>query len=183
MIAAAVALVATFAQAAKVGWTCAGATDFADGNYALFVGALGKSVDTAAIQAAIVEAGGLSGVEGAFATGSITSAGGISAPNSTSGKSISWSGDGTDRYYAVLFVEDADGTIASFSGEKYIDLANDTTGKTWNFGAQGTAFGNNEFEIGTPTPPPGPTPDTPEPTSGLLLLLGVAGLALKRKRA
>ena len=34
----------------------------------------------------------------------------------------------------------------------------------------------------TPTPPPTPTP-TPEPTSGLLLLLGVAGLALRRRRA
>ena len=173
MIAAAVALVATFAQAAAVGWTLAGASDFKDGNYAIFVGALGTSVDTATIKAAIVEAGGLSGVEGAFATGSITSAGGINAPATTSGKSITYSGEGTDRYYAVIFVEDADGTIASFSGEKYVDLTNNTTSKTWNFGTQATAFGNNEFDIGA----------VPEPTSGLLLILGVAGLALKRKRA
>ena len=39
----------------------------------------------------------------------------------------------------------------------------------------GKSFGGN--------PPPGPTPgDTPEPTSGLLLLVGGAALALRRKQ-
>ncbi|MBQ2628072.1 MAG: PEP-CTERM sorting domain-containing protein [Kiritimatiellae bacterium] len=52
--------------------------------------------------------------------------------------------------------------------------------------AYGVGVGTFTFEgngtwTAAPTPP-GPTP-VPEPTSGLLLVLGVAGLALKRKRA
>ena len=46
------------------------------------------------------------------------------------------------------------------------------------------AGGFNSFT--TPEPPPGPGPDptgTPEPTSGLLILVGLAGLALRRKQA
>ena len=49
----------------------------------------------------------------------------------------------------------------------------------------GTAFTASDWTSGTigaggDTPTPGPIP---EPTSGLLMLLGMAGLALKRKRA
>ena len=58
----------------------------------------------------------------------------------------------------------------------------DGAGKTWSYA--GTGLGSTDnfgggfvgFDAGTWTA-------VPEPTSGLLLLLGVAGLALKRKRA
>ena len=59
----------------------------------------------------------------------------------------------------------------------------DGAGKAWTYA--GTGFGSTDtfggdtmagFDAGTWTA-------VPEPTSGLLLLLGVAGLALKRKRA
>ena len=43
-------------------------------------------------------------------------------------------------------------------------------------------FGNTDSPVASTTPFAGVTP-VPEPTSGLLLLLGVAGLALRRKRA
>ena len=43
-------------------------------------------------------------------------------------------------------------------------------------------FENVDSPVASTTPFAGVTP-TPEPTSGLLLLLGVAGLALRRKRA
>ena len=54
--------------------------------------------------------------------------------------------------------------------------ANATTSPTIGFGSQQT---NPQLAINTP----GGWQSVPEPTSGLLLLLGMAGLALKRKRA
>jgi len=65
--------------------------------------------------------------------------------------------------------------------------ATDETGATWTGMASGSSFGPEEPTsikvsdtgyTGTWTAAP-----VPEPTSGLLLLLGMAGLALKRKRA
>ena len=47
-----------------------------------------------------------------------------------------------------------------------------------------SAFGSEYTAFTSPEPPPGPGPDpTPEPTSGLLMLVGLAGLALRRKQA
>lgn len=62
---------------------------------------------------------------------------------------------------------------ASLSASKSLVLAETPTfsGQNW--------YG---LEPVIPTPTPTPTP-TPEPTSGLLLLLGVAGMALCRRRA
>ena len=53
----------------------------------------------------------------------------------------------------------------------------------WAVGSGSFSFEGNGTWTAAPGPtPPGPTP-VPEPTSGLLMLLGVAGLALKRRKA
>ena len=53
----------------------------------------------------------------------------------------------------------------------------------WAVGTGSISFEGNGTWTAAPGPtPPGPTP-VPEPTSGLLMLLGVAGLALKRRKA
>lgn len=87
----------------------------------------------------------------------------------TAGNSESWTG-----YLVILNAGTlADATSAYLTGE--------TTKSTGGAGQAATlAFTAN---TGTQTASNWYTVAAPEPTSGLLLLLGVAGLALKRKRA
>ena len=63
------------------------------------------------------------------------------------------------------------------AGSNWAIAATDNTGKDTFTWAAGTYGGLAE------TPTVGKWSAVPEPTSGLLLLLGMAGLALKRKRA
>ena len=68
------------------------------------------------------------------------------------------------------------GNIASWTFEADMDKTSPYMDSYVYGDDTGTALGWTA--VGTPTPTPTPTP---EPTSGLLLLLGVAGLALRRK--
>ena len=79
--------------------------------------------------------------------------------------------------------------IYNYSGAQLeTELVGTVTGKT--SGDAGITVGPSSWTVSGitktpigPGPGPGPTPTpTPEPTSGLLLLLGVAGLALRRKQ-
>ena len=72
------------------------------------------------------------------------------------------------NFYYVL--TDSNGTLKSAVKSNITALG--TGSQTIGFGNQATYTGNS-----------GNWQAVPEPTSGLLLLLGVAGLALKRKRA
>lgn len=66
----------------------------------------------------------------------------------------------------------------------YEDANKSFTSTTKNVLAQSTSTANITFgNMTTATQDPGNWQSIPEPTSGLLLLLGMAGLALKRKRA
>ena len=82
---------------------------------------------------------------------------------------------GGDGYYAVLVLNDA-GDMASYYA---VDAINGTTGassptdRTVNM----TWSGSEYLTLG------GYTVAVPEPTSGLLMLVGLAGLALRRRRA
>lgn len=71
----------------------------------------------------------------------------------------------TDATYGDMYVANAgEMTFASASNKSLNNMAN-------TFGGNATAANNNGWQ------------SVPEPTSGLLLLLGMAGLALKRKVA
>lgn len=82
-------------------------------------------------------------------------------------------------YYFVML--DADGknfkTTGAFNGT---DIVYDTAAQEPQISTNiSSAFGSSWTEIKADTP----TTDVPEPTSGLLLLVGAAAMALRRRRA
>ena len=92
-----------------------------------------------------------------------------------------WDNTGKDvnGYYAILILND-DGTAASYmdmgsiSGTKSTDPQQDRLyNDQWESGVFTDGLAQGGFTVAV----------APEPTSGLLLLLGVAGLALRRRRA
>ena len=171
ILAAAIAMEA-MANAAAVGWTIGGTSAYTGGTYSLFVVGLNGVTDVNQITSLVATGADVSAYS--FANGNVTGAA-VSRAANASGKSITYSGSGTDTYQAFAVLWNADGSEASFTSTASIALANDSTGKTIAFGQQATNLTNNKFAVSTS--------DVPEPTSGLLLLLGVAGLALRRRRA
>ena len=173
MIAAAIVCAAAMSQAASFGWSCAGAGNYAA--YSVFV--LGENGCTSVAQIkGIVEAGGLSAADSyaSYKGGSVAANGSANVAASDSGVAFTWKDGGTTaentRAAFILFVDEA-GTTASYTGTKTQVMTNNSTAKTWQFAQQSTTLAANSFTV------------APEPTSALLMLLGVAGLALKRKRA
>ena len=172
MILAAAIAMAAMANAAAVGWTIAGASSYVGGTYSLFV--VGQNGVTGVDQIQALAATGADLSAYTFANGNVA-AQAVSVGAAASGKSITYSGSGTDTHQAFAVLWNADATSASVTSVASIEMANDSTSKTFLFGNQATNLANNKFDVSTS--------DVPEPTSGLLLLLGVAGLALRRRRA
>jgi len=179
IVAAAIICVAAMSQAASVYWGGAIATP--DGNDTLPAGTQAALIfsDSAFTGVATTLAGWSVGAE-ANNGGSVVSLYTMDANDSSNWAfSATYSKDGSvDGYYAVLVSNDT-GDSAS-----YYDIGNisGTTGAssptdklvnvTWASGEYVTS-GGYTVAVGA----------VPEPTSGLLILLGMAGLALKRKRA
>ena len=179
IIGAALVCAATFVQAAAVDWSANGVVDAVataertDGKSTPANGWLGYMILAAdyAQVTADLQAGKTSSLEAA-AVGPVkisSDKGKFSAGTATGNVA---SGEQT-FYFIVLNSGTLSGATSYFSASatETVDASLDTV---VNFGSMATASKSTDAWTAIAAP---------EPTSGLLLLLGVAGLALKRKRA
>lgn len=182
MIAAAIVCAAALSHGATVLW--GGAVATVDGN-----GYLPAGTQAALLYSATAFTGAATSLDNGWAVGSAADNGGSLVQlytltdydaNTASAFAATYSIDGSvDGYYAVLIQNDA-GTAAT-----YYDIGSitGTTGASsptdkkvnpeWQSGEYLTSGG---YTVSTTAP-------VPEPTSGLLMVLGMAGLALRRRRA
>lgn len=194
IIVAATVLCGAMAQASYVAWTLTGVKG-PDGNalssgsaYVFFVA--GNSAADTSSWAGLAEKGAtafttpLAGANFDYTKSSITAdAGTLSYNKTTAGaapelSTVGLSGSTKYSAYAVIFdtetITDASHyyvTAASAASTTYADGASTT--KIYTLNASSSATAANWKSVGP----------VPEPTSGLLMLLGMAGLALRRKRA
>lgn len=172
MFVAAIA-VAAVTQAASVGWSLAGAKNFAGDAYQFFV--IGQNgVDSIAQITALLDAG--TDVSSyAFGSGTVASNGSANQNYGSSGKFLD---AGTYTAFFVIYdtatFKAEESKYAVVSGAANLTKTFDATAASVSFGASNqSTFLNNADNWKS----------TPEPTSAALLVLGVAALALRRKRA
>ena len=177
IIAATVVCVAAMSQAASVYWGGAIATP--DGTDTLPAG-----TQAALIFSDSAFSGAATSLDN-WAVGGTADNGGsvVNLYTLTSGDSANWAFQGTyskdgsvDGYYAVLVLNDA-GNMASYYDAGSISGTTGASAPT-NIKVNMDWSSTEYLTSGGYT-----TAVAPEPTSGLLILLGMAGLALKRKRA
>ena len=161
---ACVALAAAFANAAAVEWSVSGlqaADGKTPGDYSyIFLCDTTEADITAALK-----------------DGTLT--GGVSATSATKRGVVTWSAAGTSTTTADLggdvtgYLVVLDTASEMYALQTKVAQVSDATGKaSFSFSAAGT----------TPSTPTGHGGGVPEPTSGLLLLVGGAMLALRRKQ-
>ncbi len=168
--------VATAVQAASVNWTITGvpasdsASDKSTYTALLYItegaGTLGSTFTTVSMEDVIASLKGTSVATGYVVSKNLNAAGAV-AGNTGLGSTFA-AGDSLTAFAVIL-----DGGIDSYdnyivTGTKSVTFTSSTGAQTLGFGAQSSATW---------------TSAVPEPTSGLLMLLGVAGLALRRRRA
>ena len=173
---AACAMLAAYTQAASVGWTLAGANAFAGDKYMFFVEGQNGATSIATITALLDAGSDVSSY--AFGSGSVAANGSANSLYAASGKSLD---AGTYTAFFVLFDEatptagSTKYTVVSGAAGLTQTIAATTAGLNFIAGNQSTALNNsaNWATYGA----------IPEPTSGLLMLVGLGALALRRKRA
>ena len=173
---AACTMLAAVTHAAAVGWSLAGATNYKGDAYQFFV--IGQNgVTSIATVTALLDAGTATDSY-AFATGNIAANGSANVAYSASGKSLD---AGTHEAFYVIF--DAASPTAGSANYAVVSGAPNLTKTVTASAASVTFMAANQATFLNNTDNWKSYGAVPEPTSGLLLLLGVAGLALKRKRA
>ena len=171
-------MLAVVTNAAAVGWTLAtGSATYANDSYQFFV--IGqKNTESIATITALLDAG--KSVDSyAFGSGSVGTTGTGMVPATAAGAPTLSAGTyesffilfdsstptaGTSKYVVVSGAANLTKTIGTSTAQ--ITFASGNVSSTLNNADNWKSYGA-----------------VPEPTSGLLLLLGMAGLALKRKRA
>ena len=166
---------AAAAQAASVGWSLAGANNYAGDKYMFFVVGQNGADSIATIRALLDVGTDVSGY--AFGTGSVGANGAANVGAAASGKSLD---AGTYESFMVVF-DSADpvagsskyALVSGNAGQTKTATAT-TSGMTFVAGNQ-SAYLNNASNW--------KAYGVPEPTSAMLMLVGLAGLALRRRRA
>lgn len=163
------------ANAAAVGWSAAGLASYAGDAYNFFVIGQNGVTDVATVTA-LLDAG--SSVDSyVFGSGNVAANGNAAVAFGSSGKSLD---AGTYTSFMVLF-----DSASPKAGDNYL-LISGGANQTKTFSATAASV---TFVAGNVSSLAGNTDNwksygaVPEPTSGLLMLLGVAGLALRRRRA
>ena len=175
-------ILAVAANAASVGWSLAGAANYAGDAYSVFV--IGQNnVASIATVTDLLDAG-KSFDSYVFGSGTINATGMAMTTAASSGKTLT--ADGTTSYTAFYVIFDSatptSGTskYAVVSGATTLTQTPGATAAQFTFAAgnQSTYLNNagNWSSYGAPAA-------EPEPTSALMMLFGLAGLALRRKRA
>ena len=179
MITAAVICMAAFTQAATYNWSMSFAASPDDENplagtvYAFDA----TAYSVATVTASLADDG--TGLAGALNSAMIDADGVLNL--SGTGLTDNGASPAFASMFAIIVSEGSDGqnyfyTVDNFSAVKITDaVAADKATYSLDYVGTGAVGGANWTAVGTAA--------VPEPTSGLLLLLGVAGLALKRKRA
>ena len=177
MTLAACTLLAAATHAAAVGWSLAGATNYKGDAYQFFV--TGKNgADSIATITALLDAGSDTSSY-AFGSGAISNTGLANVPATTAGQPTLDAGTYTGFFVIFDSASPAAGSAkyAVVSGATGLTQSPSATAATVTFAAGSAASilnnASNWQSYGA----------VPEPTSGLLMLLGVAGLALRRRRA
>ena len=185
MIAAIAAVFGIAANAAAVQWTTTnnGATDkggttLASGSTIYFVMASAQADIVSALNAGTFS----DSTAGVLGTQTTTNTRGKTGTATVTGKGLTLTpdGDGVSTDFKVLVVD-----TTTVSGETWYKFSDTVSAFTYNEAAEvpvptTASFGSTQWAGGTAWTK---TTAAPEPTSAMLMLLGFAGLALRRRRA
>ena len=186
IIAVAAICVAVVTQAATANWKASASNVYAGNATDKYSGTayyFDAGVMSQAALFAIFEAGTAIGSSTAGYVGTATiSSGTMGATSFSYGEQSTSASDTNDYTFYFAVIKDDD---IYFSNEKLMSANATATAKTVGFGTQAgsSTFSNLAPAEGFQGAGKWSSTAVPEPTSGLLMLLGMAGLALRRRRA